>query len=318
MKVIDFETIKKFAENQDPNEWYRWVEYALKHKSDFEIPPKSRISQSNGNYFNIMPILYNEKNIAMVKMIGRHNLLPDEKRSSMMGDIMLYQASTGILKTIMDAEYITTLRTGAVAAHSAKLFAKKDAKVYGLIGLGNIMTVCFKTLMSQLDTNVDLIVKLYKHHDQEVRFANKFSYLKNVKFVFCDTYEEVISNSDVIISAVTKATKNFASDDYFKKGVTVIPICTMGFQNCDLFFDKVFTDEIDQIRGFKYFNQFKSIDNITDVLNKKVLGRENDEERIIVYNYGIAIHDLYFALKFNESLEGQEIDYRTPTEKYFM
>lgn len=37
----------------------------------------------------------------------------------MMGDILLYEADTGILEALLDAEYITTLRTGAVAAHSA-------------------------------------------------------------------------------------------------------------------------------------------------------------------------------------------------------
>lgn len=37
----------------------------------------------------------------------------------MMGDMLIYEADSGILKAVMDAEYITTLRTGAVAAHSA-------------------------------------------------------------------------------------------------------------------------------------------------------------------------------------------------------
>ena len=48
----------------------------------------------------------------------------------------------------------------------------------------------------------------------------------------------------------------------------MIPICTMGFQNCDLFFDRVFTDEMEQIRGFKYFDHFAPVTtNVTDVLN---------------------------------------------------
>lgn len=44
----------------------------------------------------------------------------------MMGDMLIYEANSGILKDVMDAEYITTLRTGAVAAHSALVFGKKD------------------------------------------------------------------------------------------------------------------------------------------------------------------------------------------------
>lgn len=81
-----------------------------------------------------------------------------------------------------------------------------------------------------------------------------------------DTYKDVIRGSDLVVSAVMRATENFASDDCYKPGVTVIPVCTLGFQNCDLFFDQVFTDEIEQIRGFKYFDKFKSVHNVTDVL----------------------------------------------------
>lgn len=46
MEVIDFETIKHYAEKMNPNNWYQWVEFALKNKSDFVMPPKSRISVS--------------------------------------------------------------------------------------------------------------------------------------------------------------------------------------------------------------------------------------------------------------------------------
>jgi ornithine cyclodeaminase/alanine dehydrogenase-like protein (mu-crystallin family) len=103
------------------------------------------------------------------------------------------------------------------------------------------------------------------------------------------------------------------------EGCTVIPIMTLGFQNCDLFFDKVFTDEIEQIRGFKYFDKFKSVSNTTDVLAGKRLGRENDKERILVYYYGLAVHDLYFATKILEKSENLgDMEYRYCKERYFV
>lgn len=260
MKIVDFEEVKSIAEKMSPSEWYSWVDDALRKKSKFQMPPKIHITQDNGSYFNVMPAIYPDDNLAVVKTVGRHQLRANEKRSVMMSDMMLYESDTGILKGLIDGEYITTLRTGVVAAHSALLFVKKNFRVIGLLGLGNIMTVCFMTFISKLRENGDnrkLIIKLYKHHDQEQKFAKRFDNLRNIEFEFCDTYESVMQDSDLIMSAVTKATKNLADDKYYKKGVTIIPICTMGFQNCDLFFDKVFTDEIDQIRGFKYFPKFQ-------------------------------------------------------------
>lgn len=320
MKVLDFETIRKAAKAMNPSIWYDWVDEALRHKAEFVCPPKPRMSQADGDYFNVMPAMYEKDNVAMVKMIGRHSIKRAEKRSTMMGDILLYEADTGILKALMDAEYITTLRTGAVAAHSAFQFICSGGTL-GLIGLGNIMTVFFMTLLSKrYDKGIHrlLTVKLYKHHDQEVRFAERFKDTDNVSFVFCDTYEDVIRGSDLVVSAVTRATKDFASDDCYKPGVTVIPVCTLGFQNCDLFFDQVFTDEIEQIRGFKYFDKFKSVHNVTDVLLGRVPGRLNDKQRILVYNYGVGIHDLYFAEQFYHAIQGTEVEYNFCKEKYFI
>ena len=235
----------------------------------------------------------------------------------MMGDMLIYEANSGILKAVMDAEYITTLRTGAVAAHSIMHFAKPDFETVGLLGLGNIMVVCFKTLLAKVGDR-HLTVKLYRHHDQEKRFVEIFKDADNVTFQFCDTYEEVMTGSDVIVSAVTSATTNFAADSCYQPGVTVVPICTMGCQNCDLFFDMVYTDEIEQIRGFKYFDKFHSLANVTDVLNGVKEGRANDQERILVYNYGVAIHDLYFATKLLDLAQGKDVDYEFCKEKFFM
>ncbi|MCQ2737695.1 MAG: ornithine cyclodeaminase [archaeon] len=318
LKIFDFEICKKIGKNLSATNYYEWIDYALKNKSDFVMPPKTRIGQDNGDYYACMPCMYEDENIVCNKMIGRHMLKPGENRSVMMSDLLLYEADTGILKGVMDVEYITTLRTGAAAAHSAIMYAKKDFETVGLIGLGNIMFACIEVLMSQI--NHEVTFKLHKYHDHEERFMKYFSKYENINFELCDSYEETIKDSDLIISALTRTTEDFASDDCYKEGCTIIPIMTLGFQNCDLFFDKIFTDEIEQIRGFKYFDKFKSLSNTTDVLLGEKEGRTNDKERILVYNYGLAIHDLYFASKFFENSLGleKEIEYNYCKDKFFM
>lgn len=163
------------------------------------------------------------------------------------------------------------------------------------------------------------MVKLIRYHGHENRIMDLFRQDPDVHFVLCDTYEEVIGGSDLVISAITKVTENFVTDEYFKEGCTVIPICTMGFQNCDLFFDRVFTDEIEQIRGFKYFDHFAPVTtNVTDVLNGVAPGRTDNVQRILVYNYGIAIHDLVFAANLLAQAETPDTPYRCCRKKYFI
>lgn len=116
MEVLDFEAVRAIAAETPDSELIRWVDEALREKSGYTLPPKIHIAQQDGDYYNVMPCIYERGNIAMVKMIGRHSIKRGEDRSSMMGDILLYESDTGILRALMDGEYITTLRTGISAA----------------------------------------------------------------------------------------------------------------------------------------------------------------------------------------------------------
>jgi ornithine cyclodeaminase/alanine dehydrogenase-like protein (mu-crystallin family) len=68
----------------------------------------------------------------------------------------------------------------------------------------------------------------------------------------------------------------------------------MGFQNCDLFFDRVIIDDYEHTKKFKYFNEFK---NVTELKDVPALSDAEKQGRIIAYNVGIALHDVYFAKK---------------------
>jgi ornithine cyclodeaminase/alanine dehydrogenase-like protein (mu-crystallin family) len=84
---------------------------------------------------------------------------------------------------------------------------------------------------------------------------------------------------------------------------------TRGFQNCDLFFDKVFGDDTEQIQKFKYFSRFRQYAELKEVLEGKIIGRADDEERIISYNYGMALHDIVFATKIYERIKGHSVGF---------
>ena len=47
-------------------------------------------------------------------------------------------------------------------------------------------------------------------------------------------------------------------------------------------------------------------------------GRTNNTDRILVYNYGIAIHDLVLAENIWEKAENQSVEYDYCREKYFI
>jgi ornithine cyclodeaminase/alanine dehydrogenase-like protein (mu-crystallin family) len=207
----------------------------------------------------------------------------------------------------MDADWITAMRTGAVAASAINHFQNSNASEYSIIGLGNTARA---TLLCLVESNPGKTfkIKILAYKDQADLFISRFSSYSNIDFSIVYSNEGLIEGTDVIISCVTAANDIIGEDRWYKEGVLVIPVHTRGFQNCDLFFDKIFVDDIGHVKDFKYFNKFKSCEEFSKVLLEEVPGRSNDEERILAYNIGIALHDTYFASEIFRRLSGLSPD----------
>lgn len=313
MKIITHQDILNL--NITPGEAYDWSEFVIKNKNTAILPPKISIKPDTmeGVFCNVMPCYFGD--FGGVKMVTRY---PD-RAPSLDSQLMLLDTKTGVTKALIDANFITALRTGAVCVHSLLQFAVKDFSTIGMMGLGNVARATAIILFDKVKDR-KLTVKLLKFNDEHQLFADRFNDCENVEFQFCDTAEEVVDGSDVVISAVTYAGQNLCEDKYFKPGVVVIPVHTLGFTNCDLFFDKVFADDYGHVKHFKYFDKFKSFAEVSDVVNGIKPGRENDEERILVYNIGIALHDIYYAGQIYGKMENSatEVEFLPPTERFWL
>jgi ornithine cyclodeaminase len=83
----------------------------------------------------------------------------------------------------------------------------------------------------------------------------------------------------------------------------VVPVHTRGFQNCDTVFDKVYADDTDHVKGFRYFAEFKEYHQIEEVLKGVDRGRTSDTERILSYNIGLGLHDALYASRIYDILK---------------
>ncbi len=313
MKIITFEDILKLQIS--PLECFEWVSEAIEKKKEALLPAKISLKPDlEGVFYNTMPAIIPSINYGGVKLVTRY----PKRNPSLDSEILLYNLLTGENVALMDGNWITTWRTGAVAAHSIKLLAKTGFSVIGFIGLGNTARATLKILLS-IFPEKHFQIKLKKYKNQHESFAQLFSSYSNITFLYYDNVKEVIKGSDVVISAATVFEKDICEDECFDEGVLLVPIHTRGFTNCDLFFDKVFADDEKHVKGFKNFDKFKSFSEISDVVLKKATGRESQRERILVYNIGIALHDIYFAGKIYEALkEGNDISLNAPSEKFWI
>lgn len=318
MKIIDFAQIK--ALNISPKVCYDLVSDMIKNKDKVMLPTKISMKPEEGVFCNVMPvILENSEEIRPggVKIVTRY----PNREPSLDSKLCLYDFNTGKMLAFMDANYITAMRTGAVAVHSIVNFARKDFKTIGMLGLGNTARATILVLNSVYPDR-KFNIKLLRYKNQAELFEERFKEFSNLKFEIIDDVRDLIKGSDVIISAATYLKDDLCENKYFDEGILVVPIHTRGFTNCDLFFDKVYADDVGHVHGFKNFDKFKYFSEVADVINGKSKGRENDKERIIAYNIGVAMHDIRLASFIYEKLKDNkdilDIDMHDPIQKFWL
>lgn len=321
MKIISQQTIRNL--NISPRQCVDWVYESFAMKSRSQLPAKISVHPADYDFFTSMPCLMPKPEkpgdgyFFGIKEVHRiEGAVP-----SLGSDMMLYDAQNGNLLAIVDCDWITTMRTGAVATVSIQALRRKDSKIYGFVGLGNTARA---TMLCMLETEPDRFfrVRLLRYKNQAEQFIDRFKNYPNVEFEIVDDINELARTSDVFISCITSAGGLLVEDESnFRPGVTVIPVHMRGLQNCDTVFDRVFGDDTDHVKGFKYFSQYRDYNEIGEVLAGRDPGRKSDTQRIIDYNYGLGLHDVVFASKIYSILRDarlSEVEYNKETAKFWV
>ena len=312
MKIITFKDIKEL--NISPATCYEWVSEAIRDKENFILPPKISLKPREGVFCNVMPTVGN--GTGGVKVVTRY----PEREPSLDSKILLMNSENGEFLALMDGDFITAMRTGAVAAHSIRLLAKSDYSTLGIMGLGNTARAALLVLL-EVEREKKFTVKLLRYKDQAEDFIKRFEGYSNVEFKIVDSVDQIVADSHVVISAITYTDGDLCADELFDEGVLVVPIHTRGFTNCDLFFDKVYADDTGHVHHFKNFDKFRRFAEVTDVVCGRAKGRESDKERILAYNIGLSTHDIFFASKIYDMLSSKalpEADLKSPSEKFWV
>ena len=168
MKIITFEDIKKLS--IEPSTCVNWVKNVFIHKSENILHAKDSIKLAGNVFFNTMPCFLRCENNVGVKVVSRF----PNNTPALRSDLLLYDANSGDALALMDATWITTMRTGAVAALSALTLQRSDAENFSFIGLGNTARATLLCLLSQISVEKTIKVTLFDYKDQAKKFIERF------------------------------------------------------------------------------------------------------------------------------------------------
>lgn len=285
MKIISDEQIA--ALGISPKICVDWVEQSFKSKPAADLPPKISVHPFEDSFFTAMPCYHPDIGRVGVKVISRVPRSVPSLKSKM----MLFDAKSGEMIALMDANWITAMRTGAVAALAAKTFSKDfHTASFGLVGLGVMGKATLRCLLSICERKPVIWLMRYKDHAERI-----MAEFPSADYHVAQSREELITNTDTLFSCVTVMHDQFMPASAYPRGYTLIPVHVRGFQDCDLVFDKVFGDDKGHMLNWLNFSHYRSFAEFSEVLLGMKIGRSSPDERIISYNYGLGLHDLWFA-----------------------
>jgi alanine dehydrogenase len=104
------------------------------HAGAWAMPPKVYLESPGYGDFRAMPARGDD--LAMLKWISSFPGNPERGLATVLGVVVLSDATTSAPVALLDARSVTALRTGAVAAVASLALARDDAASVGIVGCG--------------------------------------------------------------------------------------------------------------------------------------------------------------------------------------
>ena len=268
-------------------------------------PPKPSIYPRDDGFINAMPASIPYLGIAGIKWISVFSSNFKKKLPACLGLIILNNAETGQPIAIMDASYITAIRTAAVSAVTCKYLANKQIASIGIIGTGT-QAYYHALFLQKIFKNLKKISIYTESRERFERIANYIQNKTKLTVAANNSIKELMSNNLVVIPTTGHLPKVVYDPTWVKPGTLVLPIqVRSGWPKDTLIkFDKFITDDLKQFKS-SLFGENKSYTELPEhsyELGEILANPKNfiikPNETIIVYNVGIAINDIALANKF--------------------
>ena len=120
--------------------------------------------------------------------------------------VLLFDAGTGLPACIMEANWITTMKTGASTAVTAKYLSRPDSKVmtiFGAGGLGRTHLLCFNEVFDLDEVRVVDVVPGVAE-----RFASELGEKTGLSIVIPPSPEAAVRDADLVVTVTTGSAVN--------------------------------------------------------------------------------------------------------------
>ena len=314
--IISDKIVRKYLTVEDVIEicektwrWYGEGKVVMPNKITTDMS-----SQGVAGWFNSMPAYIAPMDTAGLKLVGGYDANKELGLPYIKANVILTDPRTGILKAVVDGDFINDARTGAQPAIMTKMLAS-STDVVCFIGTG---LMAYYSLLCMSKTVEMKEIRLCDISEEAMdRFIARFEGAP-FKFVKCKSNEEGCRGADVIIT-VTNANADLVEEPWVKEGGLVMTMGSFRETSFDVVrkADKIAVDQVGQSlhRGnVKELAEMGEIDEnsfdiiIPDVLAGKGEARTNTKDRIYAQIIGTGMLDVACAGLLLEKLAAANED----------
>lgn len=284
-----------------------------------EMPPKPGVHTRPDGFIHAMPAYLPDLDAAGIKWISGY---PDNPRRGLpyiSGLFLLNDADTGLPLAVMDATWITAVRTGAATAVAAKRFAWSDSATVAILGCGvqgRTNLEALACVMPQLES-----VRGYDISAEALeRYIEEMTKTTGLRIEAAPSPEEAVRGADIVVTAgpILKDPNPVIEPDWLSPGMFA---CALDF---DSYFtpaalkacDRFVADDITQLLHYQSVGYFRDIpmavDDLAEVISGVKPARQTDDERIISMHLGLAIEDVATGLRLYQKALAEGIGTRLP------
>ena len=225
VRVISQQDVKKCIQMKEAIELQRKAFQALSPSTKSVIPERILLSVPNEGITLFKPAYFEENNNNSkdnVRVLGCKIVSVRAKNSNLElptvpGSIILFDVQTGVTKGLMDAEYLTGLRTAAGSGVFTDIFANENATNLVIFGAGLQAEEHFKAVM-EVRKSIKQVTIINRTEERAKTLIQKLEKINNVlAYSFClltneNAVKEALSNVDIICCCTNTSKPLFQSE----------------------------------------------------------------------------------------------------------
>ncbi len=288
-----------------------------------EMPPKPGVhpGSAGDNFIHAMPASIPALGAAGVKWVSGFPGNPARGLPYISGLLILNDPETGLPTAVMDATWITAMRTGAATAVAVKCLGRRGATSFGILGCGVQGRTNLEAVAAVVPTLRE--VRAYDIHPERVeRYIEEMrGRLPGLTLVAARDARAAVEGADIVVTAgpIRARPEPTIEAAWFSEGALGVPLDYDSYWKPEALCraDRFYTDDTAQLLHTRADGvYFKSIPDVYADLGKVVAGlkdgRRDDRERLVCMNLGLALEDMATAPLVLERARARGLGTRLP------